>query len=293
MNARLSALVEAARPKQWVKNLVIFAPLLFSQNLFHPDSLLATAIGFLLFSFGASSIYLLNDLADVEKDRAHPVKRHRPVASGRLPVSWALGAFLLTSPTVIIISIAVKPQFGFILAGYIALNVVYSFFLKRQVILDVMSIAVSFLLRIVSGAVIINVPMSEWLLICTSLLALFLGFSKRRHEIEYLDEDALTHRPVLEEYSTYFLDQMNSLVTAATRVFYVLYTVSPETVQKFGSKNLVFTIPFVLYGLFRYLYLVHQRKSGGDPTLELLTDKPLMVDVFLWVSTVVFVIYYY
>ncbi|NOY05692.1 MAG: decaprenyl-phosphate phosphoribosyltransferase [Chlorobi bacterium] len=292
MNARLSALIEAARPKQWVKNLVIFAPLLFSQNLFHPDSLLATAVGFLLFSIGASSIYMLNDLADVEKDRAHPVKRQRPVASGRLPVSWALGAFLVMAPTAIVLSIALKPEFGFIVAGYIALNVVYSFFLKRQVILDVMSIAASFLLRIVSGAVIINVPMSEWLLICTSLLALFLGFSKRRHEIEYLDEDALTHRPVLEEYSTYFLDQMISLVTAATLVFYVLYTVSPETVQKFGSKNLVFTIPFVLYGLFRYMYLVHQRKSGGDPTVELLTDKPLMADVFLWVATVVFVIYY-
>jgi len=279
------------RPKQWVKNLFVLSPLLFSQHLFEANTLLMSWAGFAVFSLTASTIYILNDIIDAKKDRLHPVKAHRPIASGALPVRVAWIAVFLLTPLSILLAWMLRAEFAIVVILYFVLNAVYSAFLKRAVIIDVMTIAASFVLRIVAGAVIIAVPMSEWLLICTSLLALFLGFSKRRHEIMILEGDAHIHRPVLLEYNTYFLDQMISLVTASTLLCYILYTVADDTVLKFGSKNLLLTTPFVLYGLFRYLYLVHQRQTGGDPTTVFLTDKPLMLNVFLWASSVVFIIY--
>ena len=287
-----SALLVSIRPKQWTKNLFVLSPLLFSQHLFELDTFLHAAGAFLVFSMIASSVYLLNDLVDAKKDREHPVKRLRPIASGELPRPFAVLVLLLLLGGAISGSVAVRPIFAVIVAGYFALNVVYSMWLKETVIIDVMSIAASFVLRIVGGALAISVPVSEWLLICTSLLALFLGFSKRRHEITLLETNASVHRPVLLEYNTYFLDQMISLVTASTLICYILYTVADDTVLKFGSKNLLWTVPFVLYGLFRYLYLVHQKKTGGDPTAELLTDRPLLACVFLWAVAVMLVIYF-
>jgi len=279
------------RPRQWVKNLFVLSPLLFSQHLFDVSTLLLSLIGFVLFSLTASTIYILNDILDAESDRLHPVKALRPLASGALSPAAAGSAAGVLGVIAVAASFAVETRFGIVILSYLVMNVVYSLFLKRAVIIDVMTIAASFVLRIAAGAVIINVPMSEWLLICTSLLALFLGFSKRRHEITVLEKDAHIHRPVLLEYNTYFLDQMTSLVTASTLICYILYTVSPETVDKFGSKNLLLTTPFVLYGLFRYLYLVHQRNTGGDPTSELLSDKPLIANIILWALSVVIVIY--
>ncbi len=292
MSSRIGALAAAARPQQWIKNLFIFAPLLFSQHLFERRTILLAVAGFFLFSLGASCIYLINDLIDREKDRQHPLKRNRPIASGRLPVAWAIGALAVMLPVVIVASFQAEARFGAALTAYIVLNVFYSYFLKEVVIIDVMTIAASFVLRIVAGALIIHVPLSEWLLICTTLLSLFLGFSKRRHELIILEESAQNHRPVLSEYSPYFLDQMMSLVTAATLICYILYTVDRQTVEKFHSKNLLITVPFVLYGLFRYLYLVHQKKSGKDPTAELFTDRPLIFDIVAWGIAVVIIIYF-
>ncbi len=291
MLSRLRALIISARPKQWIKNLFLFSPLLFSKHLFDLRTLQYTIAGFILFSVGASCIYLLNDIADRKKDRLHPVKCLRPIASGTLPLSWVIGTLIIFFPLVISVSFILNHFFGIALVAYLSLNIVYSFYLKEVVILDVMSIAASFVLRIVSGAFIIDVPISEWLLICTSLLALFLGFSKRRHEIVILESSAHNHRPVLMEYNINFLDQMMSLVTAATLICYILYTVDEQTVQKFHSKNLLYSAPFVLYGLFRYLYLVHQKKSGGDPTSEVVSDKPLLINIALWAMVVIIIIY--
>ncbi len=279
------------RPKQWTKNGFVLAPLLFSEHLFRPDSLAHAIAGFFLFSFISSAVYIINDVVDLENDREHPIKRLRPIASGRVAPGIALIFAACIAFATIATSLFVNLRFGEVIFGYFLLNIVYSLFLKKAVIVDVMTIAASFMLRIIGGAFIIQVPLSEWLLICGSLLALFLGFSKRRHEISILDAEASRHRPVLSEYNTYFLDQMISLVTASTLIGYILYTVDPQTVQRFGTKYLLVTVPFVLYGLFRYLYLVHQKKSGGDPTAELITDKPLLLCVFLWAVTFGLIIY--
>lgn len=285
-------LIRTMRIRQWTKNVFVLSPLLFSRHLFETTFLLRSIEAFFLFSLVASAVYVLNDIVDAEVDRSHPVKRHRPIASGTLPVPMASLAVGVIMVVAIGAAVFVHPGFATILAAYFVLNFVYSHFLKRMVIIDVMTIAASFVLRIVAGAVVIDVPISEWLLICTSLLALFLGFSKRRHEITVLVEDAHVHRPVLLEYSTYFLDQMISLVTASTLICYILYTVDAETVEKFGSKSLLYTTPFVLYGLFRYYYLVHQKQTGGDPTSEFLADAPLLVNVFLWATSVILILYF-
>ena len=289
---QLRLLIRTMRIRQWTKNVFVLSPLLFSRHLFDTHSLLLAIEAFFLFSLVASAVYVLNDVVDAEVDRSHPVKRLRPIASGQLPVPFALIAVGVLMAAALVPAVLIHAGFASILAAYFLLNVVYSLFLKKAVIVDVMTIAASFVLRIVAGAVVIDVPISEWLLICTSLLALFLGFSKRRHEITVLEEDAHVHRPVLLEYSTYFLDQMISLVTASTLICYILYTVDDDTVEKFGSKALLYTTPFVLYGLFRYYYLVHQRKTGGDPTAELLTDLPLLANVLLWGAAVVLILYF-
>lgn len=289
---QLGALLRTMRLKQWTKNLFVLSPLLFSQHFFEPSTMIAAVEGFVLFSLIASCVYILNDIIDRRKDRLHPVKMMRPIASGALPVSIAFVALGVLLVVTVAASFVVGTLFAATIVAYFVWNVVYSLFLKEAVIIDVMAIAMSFILRIVAGAFAIDVPLSEWLLICTSLLALFLGFSKRRHELTLLEDNAQGHRRVLLEYSPYFLDQMISLVTASTLICYILYTLDSETIAKFGSKNLLLTVPFVLYGLFRYLYLVHQRKTGGDPTSELLTDRPLLLNVFLWGLTVILVIYF-
>ncbi len=291
-DSRLHLLIRSMRIKQWTKNIFVLSPLLFSLHLFEAEIMLRAIAGFFLFSFIASSVYILNDIADADVDRSHPVKSLRPIASGALPAGLAAWAAIVLAAIAIGLSVAIDSTFALVLIGYFALNVVYTYFLKRAVIIDVMTIAASFVLRIVAGAIIIDVPISAWLLICTSLLALFLGFSKRRHELTVLEADAHIHRPVLLEYSTYFLDQMISLVTASTLICYILYTVDNDTIEKFGSNSLLYTTPFVLYGLFRYYYLVHQKKTGGDPTSEFLSDIPLITNVMLWAATVVVILYF-
>jgi len=271
------------RPQQWIKNFFIFAPLVFSQNVLNRPLLLKTFVAFAAFCLISSAHYIFNDLRDLEEDRRHPVKSKRPLASGRLKKGPAVAALFVIGAAGVAVAAALGLPFLLLAVGYLILQTAYSMWLKHVVILDVFVIAAGFLIRVVAGGLAIEVEISSWLLICTILLALFLAMGKRRYELVLLDKDAASHRPILREYNTYLLDQMISVVTASTLLAYCLYTVSPETVAKFGTRNLIFTVPFVLYGIFRYLYLIHQKAEGGTPESLIIRDKPLLVDIFLWV----------
>lgn len=277
------ALLQALRVHQWIKNLFVFAPLLFSQNLTNRPLLMAAVRAFAAFCLISSAQYVFNDIRDVEEDRAHPVKSRRPLASGRITRATAFGLLAGMALGGFAVAATVNRTFLLVAAGYFVLQVLYTTWLKHVVILDVFIIAAGFLIRVVAGGAAIGVEVSSWLLICTILLSLFLALGKRRYELTLLQEDAASHRPILREYNPYLLDQMISVVTASTFVAYCLYTISAETVEKFGTKNLIFTIPFVLYGIFRYLYLIHQKKEGGTPEALVVRDKPLLLDIFLWV----------
>lgn len=284
-------LIISMRIPHWIKNLFIFAPIIFAKHLFElPFTIKATA-AFFLFCLLSSAGYLINDILDLAEDKAHPAKRLRPIPSGKLSIPVALTAALIFGLAALIGGFYINAILGIILAGYALLQLLYSLRLKDIVILDVFAIALGFILRVLAGGAAVQVEVSHWLLICTGLLSLFLGFSKRRHELILLGDKAPFHRSILIEYSPYFLDQMISVVTSATLVAYILYTMSPETVHKFGTNRLILTTPFVLYGIFRYLYLVHRKEKGGSPARLLLTDTPLMIDVFLWILTAVIIIY--
>ena len=279
------------RFQQWIKNFFIFAALIFSANLFNTQDLLLTIVGFILFSIAVSGVYIFNDIIDLEKDKLHPLKSRRPLSFGKLSVKAASIASIILVLIGLLGAFVLKTEFGVVLSIYVIINVWYSYQLKGIVILDVMTIAAGFVLRVIGGAVLIGVPTSEWLIICMVLLSLFLGFSKRRHEILILENLANTHRSVLQHYNPYFLDQMIGIVTATTVMSYALYTISEETIHKFGTKHLIYTVPFVLYGIFRYLYLVHKKEEGGNPTKVALTDLPLLVNIVLWIVTVTIIIY--
>jgi 4-hydroxybenzoate polyprenyltransferase len=287
----LKALVLSMRPQQWVKNTVLFAGLVFSFNLFQVGFFLKVLLAFALFCLLTSGVYILNDILDLKSDRAHPTKSKRPIASGELKVFTALFysiAFILAA---ILFSFYLGQNFGLVALAYFVLNLAYSQFLKHIVIIDVMAISLGFVLRAVAGAVVINVEISSWLVVCTTLLALFLGFGKRRYEIVLLESKAEEYRKSLADYSPYFLDQLISVVTASTVVAYAFYTLSPEVEAKLGTSHMALTIPFVLYGVFRYLYLIHQKEEGGSPTRALLTDKPLIIDILLWLFSVILIVY--
>jgi 4-hydroxybenzoate polyprenyltransferase len=283
------ALLAAMRPHQWTKNLLVFAALIFAQRMFDPASVLLAVAAFAAFCAASSASYLFNDVVDAEGDRNHPVKCRRPVASGELSVRTALGWSGVLAAGALAAGLALRPEFGAVLGGYLVLQLAYSTVLKHEVILDVLCISASFLLRAYGGGVVIGVPISKWLVICAGLLALFLALAKRRHELLGV-EDAANHRRSLAEYSPQMLDQMIAVATASTLVAYALYTMSPETVNKFGTDRLSLTIPFVLYGIFRYLYLVYSREEGGSPSRHLLTDKPLLIDVVLYAAACVWII---
>lgn len=274
-------ILESMRPRQWIKNLIIFAGLLFSRNFLDPRAVLISCGVFVIFCALSGAVYLINDVADIEEDRRHVHKRRRPVASGRLSPSKAISVAVCLVAVSVTASFLIVPGLGIAAIAYFLLIVAYSFFLKHVVIVDVLIISLGFVLRAVAGGVAINVEISPWLIVCTILLALFLALSKRRHELVLLEEDARYHRPILEEYSTNLLDQMIAVVTSSTLMAYVLYTFWPRT-QLEVSNKLYFTIPFVLYGIFRYLWLVHQKEEGGSPERTLLSDRPLQINVILW-----------
>ena len=284
-------LLISLRPEQWTKNLFLFAGVLFGARLLDVDAIGRAIAGFAVFCALSGVVYLFNDLADRAGDQRHPLKRLRPIASGRLSPATAFTAAFILALVALAAAIWLSATFAMFAGSYVALLVVYSIILKHLVIIDVLTIAAGFVLRAAAGAVVVFVPISHWLLVCMTLLALFLVLSKRRHELTLLGTDATTHRPILEEYSPYLLDQMIAVVTASTLVAYSVYATSMETAERLGTTRLGLTIPFVLYGIFRYLYLVHQKRAGGSPADLLLTDRPLLACVGLWALSVALILY--
>lgn len=286
-----ASLFVSLRPDQWTKNLIVFAALIFAVKLLDPAATAKAAAAFLIFCALSGAVYLVNDVEDREQDRLHPVKRLRPIASGDLSPAAALIAAAVLGVVALAASFALRPAFGVAAAAYLALFVVYTRALKHIVVLDVMTIAIGFVLRAVAGGLVISVHISNWLLVCTMLGALFLGLAKRRHEITLLAAGAKGHRRILEEYDPYLLDQMIGVVAAATMVAYIIYCASPETHAFFGTEWMVLTTPFPIYGLFRYLYLVHRKAGGGSPSDMLIGDRPLLACVVLWGLASVLIIY--
>jgi 4-hydroxybenzoate polyprenyltransferase len=287
----LIVLVQAMRVYQWSKNLLVFAALLFAQEVFHADKLFTSFLAFVAFCLAASATYLFNDLQDIEKDRAHPKKCARPIASGAMPVAIAWVALVALYAGAGALALYIGVGFTEALAAYLVLTLLYTLVLKHMIILDVMAVALGFVLRAMAGALAIQVEFSNWLVVCTLFLALFLGLSKRRHEMTLLEGGAGSHRKVLEDYSVHYLDQLILIVAGGAIITYTIYTCSPEVVDRFGSDKLYLTLPFVVYGVFRYLYLVHHKTGGGDPSRTLVTDVPLLTTVFLWAAACAVIIY--
>jgi 4-hydroxybenzoate polyprenyltransferase len=288
---RAAAVLKLMRPKQWIKNLFVFGPLVFSLHLFHPPSLLRTALCFAAFSLTASGLYAINDVADADQDRLHPVKRRRPVAAGLVSPAAAvtLGILLLLA------GMGSGALLGrgvvAVLAGYVGLNLFYSFRGKHLPIVDIMTIAVDFVLRVLAGALAIGVAASAWLIVATFFLATLIAIAKRYNEMKVLEGDPAAHRQVLDFYTPTLLSQLLSISAGATIVFYALYTLDEKVVATFGTADLIYTLPFVVYGVFHYLYLVYRREEGGDPTELVARDLPMLVDLALWALAVVLIIY--
>jgi len=289
-SAVLPAWVRLLRPQQWVKNCFVLVPLLFSGKFTDGSAVVAALLAFLAFCLVASAVYAGNDVADREADRAHPTKRHRPVAAGLISSGAALAAAVTLMALALGLAAAVDLRLLAIISLYLGLNVGYTLWLKRLVILDVFTIAAFFLLRLLAGTTAIHVVPSIWLLLCGGLLALYLGFAKRRHEVVLLGNGSATHRSVLTEYNEIFLDQMSTVLLSVTVVSYIMYTLSHQKLAEVGSSALTGSTVFVLYGVFRYLYLVH-RRQGGSPTETLLTDRALLGAVVLWALYCSVVIY--
>jgi 4-hydroxybenzoate polyprenyltransferase len=278
------------RPSQWTKNLVIFVPLVFDEKLFQIEPLTRTLIGFVMLCLISGAVYLINDLVDIEKDRQHPTKRNRPLASGQLSKSVATAAAILIPAVVLPLSFLLDPAFGLILTGYLVLQIAYSFWLKNMVIIDVLVIAAGFVLRVAAGVPLVNAErFSPWLYLFTTLLALFLALGKRRQEIALLKSQASNARAVLDHYSLPFVDEMMAVVTAGTLMTYALYTFSAPNLPE--NHTMMLTIPFVIYGIFRYLYVIHIQGNGGAPDEVLLTDHPLQVSVVVFGLAVVVILY--
>jgi 4-hydroxybenzoate polyprenyltransferase len=280
------------RPKQWVKNLFLFAALIFSHHLFATAYLLLSIKAFVVFCFVSSAAYVLNDVVDVDADRLHPIKRNRPIASNAVSPRNAIFFGLLLLGIAAALSSSLPREFAFAVAVYVAFNVGYTFGLKRVVLVDVFIIGAGFLIRVVAGAYAINVEVSHWLILCTLFISLFLAVSKRRAEL-LLNELTASQsgRAVLKDYDVHFVDQMMTIVASGTVISYALYSVAERTVLMFGTENLVFTTVFVLFGTFRYLFLVQHHTTEDNPTALLLSDPPMLVNIALWFITCVGIIY--
>ncbi|MEZ5333287.1 MAG: decaprenyl-phosphate phosphoribosyltransferase [Thermoanaerobaculia bacterium] len=287
----LSGLVSAMRPRQWTKNVFVLAPLVFAQSLTDPAALVAATVAFAAFCMAASAVYLFNDLRDREEDRNHPLKRLRPIASGRVSTTVAGVASVALAVGSLAAAAALGASVAIVVALYLALNALYSLGLKTVAILDVLLLSVGFVLRVLGGGEAIGVAVSAWLLLCTIFVSLLLAVAKRRHELILLAGDASDQRRVLDHYSPLLLDQMINVVTAGSVLAYALYSISPETVERFHTQYLVYTIPFVLFGIFRFLYLVYQSTSDLNPTESMLQDVPFMANMLLWAATVLAIIY--
>lgn len=307
-------IIKEMRPRQWPKNGFVFLPLIFTVRQYWSPlkptmwEFLGLTLGaFIVFCLASGFVYFVNDLVDVEKDRAHPTKKNRPIASGKLPENVARVSIVVLLLLTLVGAVALdwyakmfpypsgEPIFPFsyaftvVVITYLVLQVAYSFWLKHIVIVDVFCIAAGFVLRTVAGAAIIQVPISPWLYMLTTMLSLFIGFAKRRNELVVLEDDAKSHRAILEEYSAELLDQMIAVTLATTVIAYSLYTFTAENLPK--NHAMMLTVPFVLYGIFRYLYLIHIKNGGGSPEEALLGDRPLLASVILWGLAVVAILY--
>jgi len=284
-------LLKTMRPKQWLKNVFIFTALVFDEKLFTPSPLLKTIAAFILFCLISSAVYLINDIVDIEKDRQHPTKRLRPLPSGQLKPSVAIAAAVLIPLATLPLAFLLDLSFGFVALAYLLTMIVYSFVLKNIIIVDVLTVAAGFVLRVAAGAIIVEAErFSPWLYIGMTLVALFIGIGRRRHELVLLGEDANEHRASLDEYSLPLLDQMTAVVTSATIIAYSLYTFSAPNLPP--NHAMMLTIPFVLYCLFRYLYLIHVQSKGGTPEEIFLSDLPMMIALGLWALAVIAILYF-
>lgn len=285
------ALLESLRPLQWIKNTLVFVALVFSKNALHFSLLLKTIAAFGLFCLLSGAVYLINDIVDLEADRLHPIKKFRPLPSGRVPKPLALGFAIFLAIVSLLISFELDPSFGRVALIYLILFVSYSLFFKKLLIMDMIVVALAYVLRAVAGGAVIHVSISPWLILCTAFLALFIVISKRRHELVVLGNNSYSYREVLSGYSASFLDQMIGISSAASLLFYTLYTISSETVSHLGHRRLLFTLPFVGYGIFRYLYLVYIKNHGGSPEIIFLKDKAMIVNLILWGILVMAILY--
>jgi 4-hydroxybenzoate polyprenyltransferase len=302
--AMLWELLRAVRPRQWIKNVFVFGALAFSEERLwtRPLSVLLVVGTFALFCMAAGAIYLINDIVDIEKDRAHPKKRNRPLASGRLrpgiALAVAIALMLIALPGAYLLD-SLDPQgadfslLGVILAYILIQGLLYTYLLKNIVILDIFTIAAGFVLRAVAGAVVLDIPISSWLLICMGLLAVFLGLGKRRAELVLLEGGATDHRRILDEYSVPMLDQLISIVTAATIIAYTLFSTTAATLKHASYSAMLLTVPFVVYAIFRYIYLIHHQRGGGTPEDLVLKDRPLGLSIVLYGLTVLALLFYY
>jgi 4-hydroxybenzoate polyprenyltransferase len=286
-------LIKLIRPKQWIKNFFVFAPLLFSRHIFDLPYLLPSLAAFFIFSLASSAVYIINDIMDVESDRAHPKKKYRPIASGEISVKQALIFLVLLVIIIIAGLLFLKPIFGVVIVLYFITNLLYSLKVKSIVLLDVFFISFGFMLRVLGGAAAISVPISSWMILTTIFISLFLAISKRRGELsQVINQDNIEkQRKVLKEYSVEFADQLNTIAAAGTIISYALYTVSDKTVNTFGTDKLIYTTPFVIYGIFRYMYLMHQKNLGESPTGIVTKDLPIILGVLGWFMFSIVIIY--
>lgn len=288
------AFILSLRPQQWVKNVFVFAPAIFSLHLFNGLYMARALLAFLLFSLASGAIYLINDVVDKPRDQLHPEKRNRPIAAGRLPILPALAGAVILLVIVLSASWTLRREFFFICLTYCLLNVLYSLFLKAIVILDIMVIAIGFVLRVMAGGSVDRIPVSPWILIATFLLSIFLALIKRRQELLIMGTGGHEEstRKTLQEYNLPFLDQMISVATAATLIAYIMYVLSPGIQAKFSSENLYFTVPFVVFGIFRYLYLTYTRGRGENPAEVIYTDLPFTLNLILWVAVFILLVFH-
>ena len=293
-NTRVIAggLYEAIRTKQWTKNLLIFAGLVFSKNMFSAELMLKSCKAFVFFCVLSSAVYLINDILDVERDRQHPDKASRPIASGRLPIPIALTAAIIFVVFSLAGAFLLDASFGGIALGYFSLMVLYSLYLKRIATVDVLVISVGFIMRAVAGTAVVGVTISQWLIICTTFLALFMALCKRRHELGLLGETGSRHRLALSNYNIRLLDQFIAVASTSAVISYALYTLAPRTIAEFGTTDLVYTVSLVVFAIFRYLYLVYQKNEGGSPEIHLVKDIPLLGIIVCWTILVCYFIYF-
>lgn len=284
--------LQLIRVHQWVKNIFVFVPIMFSLHLFEEDYLLTTLFAFLIFCLASSAIYVINDLADIEADRLHPLKKNRPLPSGAIKKSAAITTAVLLLILVFWLIFYFNYEFILIVISFVVLNVLYSFLLKNIVILDIFSIAAGFALRVLGGAFVIQVPISSWLLLTTMFISLFLGVMKRHSELSVVsEENNKSSRKVLAQYSLNFADQIATVAAAGVIICYALYSVAPRTISIFDTEALIYTTPFVVFGIFRYMYLEYMSKKGENTTRIMATDVPMIVTVILYTITTILIIY--